>query len=231
MDEGVAGLRAALDIDSFLKKPWGRFVICRTFAFWQLDPGMSGVIVWGAPTVDDVDNMIRVFDIAHVNAGVGRHVSLADTRDISEIDAAAFEKILSYLESRRELHERLVIRQALVVQRGVSGAALSGLHQLIGTTYPTMTFTDPREAIDWLSPPDRDLAWTVFCTLRERVRGAPEVVARLRAMLEAEPRRLSLADAARRLGISSRTLQRRLTEAETSLRKELVVALRGVGRA
>ena len=224
-------LQPAADIDSFLREPRGRFVLRRAFAFWQLQTGMNGVIVWGSPDVHDVEEMTRVFDVAVHHPSLGRHVSLVDTRDISGIDSSAFEKLLDYLDTRRDLYARYVSRQALVVRRGVFGAALAGFYELVDAKHPTKSFTDVVRAIDWLEPPDRELALRVFNSMYERVRGTPETVARIRSLIEAERRAVSLVEAARRLALSPRTLQRRLTEANTSMRRELsVFRLRTVER-
>lgn len=217
----VSDVLAAADVDSFLREPVGRFVIGRTYAFYQLKSSMTGLLVWGSPELRDVDEMTRVIEVATHHPSLGRHVSLVDAREISAIDGAAFERLISYLHAQRDACARLIVRQALVVRRGVIGAALAGLYAFVGAGHPTKSFQGPDLALAWLDPPDHELALRAFRWVHDRVRGTPETVARVRSILEAEGRALPLVELARRVDVSPRTLQRRLTEASTSLRDEV----------
>lgn len=215
----TGSLRASPDIASFLVDPIGAYVMRRSFCFWQVE-GANGVIVWGAPDVSDVAEMCRVFDVALVSGDVGRHVSLVDTCAISGVDRAAFEALLEHLLSRRDAWAAHVERQALVVERGLFGASLAGLFVLLSPRYPSKSFVDADEALSWLAPPDLASARRAYEAVRGLAVGVPDVVRRLRGLLDAERRVLRLSEAAVKLGVTPRTLQRHLLVARTSMRDE-----------
>jgi len=219
MLDGVSTLRAARDVDDFLVDPLHAYVLRRTFCFWQV-AGANGVLAWGAPNVDDVAEMCRVFDVSVVRPEVGRHVSIVDTTGIRGIDALAFDALLTHLTSRREAWANLVERQAVIVLRGVFGAALAGVFQLLQPRYPTQSFTDPDEAIAWALPREPEATRAAYRSMRALALELPDIVRRIRGLFDAERRSLDVDATARRLGLTPRTLQRQLRAAQTSMRQE-----------
>jgi len=212
-------LRAAPNIASFLADPIGAYVLRRAFCFWQIE-GANGVLAWGAPDLEDVAEMCSVFDVALVCPRVGRHVSLVDATAISGVEARAFKALSEHLSLRRDAWALHVERQAVLVDRGVFGAALAGLFALLRPRYPTRSFSERERAFAWLAARDSEKTRRTYLKMRSLALEVPEVVRQLRGLLDAEQSTLTLSDAARRIGVTPRTLQRRLLEAKTSMREE-----------
>jgi AraC-like DNA-binding protein len=220
-------IRPAADIGAFLDSPVDRFVARRCFCFWQLGTDTKGLVAWGAPSAEDAREMVRAF-------GTGErpdepHVSLIDMRSLRTIDVAAFEIIMRYMAERQEVFSRTVRRQALLHGSGAIGAAVAGFYSVVQPSYPVESHSDLAEAIAWIAPANPHAVHAIVVALRARHIDAPPVVSRLRVALESSADLLTLADAARALGTSRRSLQRDLDAAGSSFREE--VALHRLTRA
>lgn len=211
-------LAAARDIEDFLRDPIDRYVERRTFCFWQIGTHTKGVIAWGHPTERDAREMVQSFEAgARVDEP---HVSLVDMQGLDAVDVAAFDVVMHYMTARRPTFERTVLRQALVHGSGAIGAAVAGFYRVVAPAYPVESFRELAAAVSWLAPDRVERVLEVVTGLRERVLYATRVVTLLRTQLGASARIPNAAQAARAMGMSLRTLQRELTEANTTFRGE-----------
>jgi AraC-like DNA-binding protein len=116
-----------------------------------------------------------------------------------------------------------VRRQALVRPEGMAGAVVGGFYSLVSSGYPTRAFADAHEALAWLGRPEAE-ARALMNELNDLVMqqmGQHPLLGELHRVLRHRLVDASLADVARELGMSERTLQRRLREAGTSFQAEL----------
>ncbi len=107
---------------------------------------------------------------------------------------------------------------------GFAGALVAGFREVVTTPYAARVFTDAAEALAWLGrpAPADELAW--LDALYATVRGGGALLASLREVLQRDLTAVSLAEAAAALRLSARTLQRRLSDAETTFQAEVDAA-------
>jgi AraC-like DNA-binding protein len=214
---GPANLTPISDISELVRSPRDRYLVRRSFCFWQIGTSFKGVIAWGVPQADDAREMVRAFDLG---ARKDRHVSLVDMRAVRAVDPVAFDVVSRYIAERQPTFERTVRRQALLHGEGVVGAAVAGFYRVIEPRYPVLAFRDERRAIAWLEVDNPDLVVSTLRWLRGQLLDVPDVVARVVTALASGDPSGSLLDVARRMGLSTRSLQRALAAAGTSFRQE-----------
>ena len=123
-----------------------------------------------------------------------------------------------------------VTRLALVRPAGLPGAVVAGFYAVLDSPYPTQVFDDVAAAVAWLGAP-KALAVELE-SLRAELSGVGPLTGQLRRVLAADGADASVVDVAKKLGLSQRTLQRRLTDEGTSFQKEqLEHRLRAAQRA
>jgi AraC-like DNA-binding protein len=150
-----------------------------------------------------------------------RHVTLIDARELESIDGGAFEVLQTFAREQLERTREKVGRAAFVLPPGVSGAVVAGFYGVLGP-FNAEYWSDRTDALRALAQP-LSLDGEIESALAE-LRGTPPLVGQLRALLRAglaHPDEEALAGA---LGLSVRTLQRRLAEAGTSFQKEVQTA-------
>lgn len=178
-------------------------------------------MAWGRPDVVDVRAML---DLCAVGIGddTPPHVYLADLRGLEFIDPGTFGLMLDYVRGNAAKLRRVVKKLVQLRPEGVVGAIVSGFSKVAPFPGPEQVCSEVDEAIFHLGLP-RDEARSVLAELSD-LRGAAllahEPVARLRQVLEDEGS-WSLEQSAKRLGLSTRALQRALKESGTSYRAEL----------
>jgi AraC-like DNA-binding protein len=207
---------AARGREDFAGAPAQRFFAGRSFCFWQDGTRAFGTVMWGRPLEADIEAMIPFFEIG-IDARFSGHASFVDCRAIESIDVRAFGKLLSYLVRRRHAWGPHVGRQAILHPDGFVGAMVAGALHVARPPYPFACFHgDGADAFAWCGVPDLHAAV-------EAVRAArihrPEITRSLHAVLQ-ERGLADVAEVARALGVSQRTLQRRLAEAGTTFREE-----------
>ena len=200
----------------FAGQPARRAFVGRSFCFWQDGVRALGTVMWGRPLEEDVAAMIPFFEIG-VDPRFAAHASFVDCRAIASIDVLAFAKLLSYLVARRHAWGPNVGRQAILHPDGVVGAMVAGALHVARPPYPFACFQGSgADAFAWCNVADLH---TEVDALHARLIGSPEIVRRVRSVFE-ERRAAGAADVAHALGLSQRTLQRRLAEAGTTFREQ-----------
>ena len=204
------------DPSAFFDEPARRYIVGESFCFWQDDTRAFGSMYWGRPRPPDFELMTRVFEAAADPRCAG-HASITDIRALEGIDFAALEGMIRFLVERRASWGATIGRQVLIHRGGAMGATIAGVLMLARLRYPVECFdADPRGAFEWAGAGD---VFEDIEAMREEILGTPEI---LRAVREAfrEHGLVGVDRLAVLLRTSSRSLQRRLHEAGTSLREE-----------
>ncbi len=210
------GLKQAATRAGFLASPVGRFVRGRAWAFCCPHPGLYVTLLAGRLDEGDVRELTGVYAVR--GARRTPHVKLFDASRVQTIDAAALGLLLDFYVARTAALTRNCSKVAVVHGGGATGAVFAGYPKLLPLECEQRSFGDTDAALAWLGADEavrRELV-----TLAESLGGDDVHLARLRALL-GERVDLSLAGAARTLGLAARSLQRRLADGGTSFQREL----------
>jgi len=214
-------VRSADGLDDYLQDPFGRYLAGENFIHWYASPEVCGFTIWGRPGETQISRLTAVLDVELAPALP--HVSLVDARRIEAPDPSGLSVLVKYMAPRISGFAQTVRRQALVRPEGLAGAVVGGFYSLVSSSYPTRAFADPLEGLGWLGRPDAE-ARALLAELDElvlRQQGQSPLIGELHRVLR--PRlceELNLADVAKEMGMSERTLQRRLRDTGTSFQAE-----------
>jgi AraC-like DNA-binding protein len=167
-----------------------------------------------------VRRLIEVLDVERTPHAP--HASLVDARRLELPDHSAFTLFVKYMQQRERDFAVSVKRQALIRPEGIIGATVYGFYGLLQPSYPSKVFTETAEALGWLGVSQEHVAPLVVELERlvaEATRQSP-LLQELHRVLRPRLMAVSLADIAREMGMSERTLQRRLKEENTSFQAE-----------
>ncbi|HMJ11872.1 MAG TPA: helix-turn-helix domain-containing protein, partial [Polyangiaceae bacterium] len=179
---------------------------------------------------EDIEQLTQLMDAVLPPHG-GPHVSLVDTRRLTHVDPGAFSVMARYFEERRAAFSSVIRRQALVRPVGLAGAVVAGFYQVIAPSFPVSIFESLDEALSWLAPHGSQALQLALNELHGCAREKEPLLDAVRSLLERTHARLSLSAAARELGMSQRTLQRRLCAVDTTFQDELLQARVRAGQA
>ncbi len=215
-------MRSADGVDDYLRDPFGRYLVADGFLHWYDSADLCGFFLWGRPSESQVRRLIEVLDVERTPHAP--HASLVDARRLELPDHGAFTLFVKYMQQREKDFAASVQRQALIRPEGIIGATVYGFYGLLKPSYPSKVFTETAEALSWLGVPETR-AGPLLDKLNHLVAeatGLSPLRQELRRLLH--PRlteNVSLSDIAREMGMSERTLQRRLKEEGTSFQQEL----------
>ena len=214
-------VQPASSIADFLANPIGRYRVGQRHCVFAASPTLFGFASWGHPDTSDIAELLRACAIG-LEPGIQPYRWLVDLRGLQLIEPSTFAMFLEYTRKNREVLGRNIVRQAQLRPDGVVGAIVLGFAHLAKLPYPDRVFGDVGEALTWLDfegEEGLDLVAKLEA-IRSESRGSHAVVGRLRAALDASGP-LAIRTAARRLGLSTRGMQRALRQAGTTYRIEL----------
>ncbi len=215
----VAAVHGVATLEDYVAQPVGRYLWGPTYVVWFARPGLNGLMFWDRPEEEHIRRITAALD-GELRWGVTPHASLIDVRRVTAIDLAAFNVLLQWVRDRREALDTVIVRQAFLRPDGLAGAAVAGFPALLAPTYPLEVFTDPEAAIGWLGVDDGMGVVTELAEIHAVASGGSALVAAVRAHLERGSGTVTLRETARAFGLSSRNLQRKLSEAHTTFQFE-----------
>jgi AraC-like DNA-binding protein len=207
-------MRPANDIDAFRAAPDGTFVTGESWLYYCVDARFFGQIYWGCPAAPDIQRLTQIWDVEQRSEG---HVSLVDARQLLAVAQDAFALLARNVSDGQVALRGRLQRQAIVRPQGLVGALATGFYGMLQPAYEVQVFDHVEGALAWLGRPE--LA-PVVLLLGEHPLGEGAMVRALRQHLGGSLR-ATLPSAARGLGVSERTLQRRLREAGTTFQQEM----------
>jgi AraC-like DNA-binding protein len=216
-----ARLEPAASLESYIANPIGFFVASDNAAIFSAGTppeAIEGLSFWGRPGDGDVD-MIASTLRGDKHLLARPCAFLVDLRRLDCIDLGVFGKLPCALAPRCERSRRLADRHAVLRPEGAAGSIAVELFLAMSHGCPARSFVDAREALDWIG-----IEQPALLDDLERIRGShpghPPLIGELRELLARSPS-LTVREAARQLGVSQRTLQRRLREMGTSFQREV----------
>jgi AraC-like DNA-binding protein len=213
-----------------MRREWvGRYVHGDGYAHLCASPELWGVLIWGRPSEDTALALGKTL-VLELEQKVSRHASIFDCSRMEGAEPSAFRRLSWYVAKFGTSLEKQVSALAIVRPDGLEGALVAGVPEVLAMPYPAQVFDTTVAALAWLESlgirlmPDasgvRDTLEAVF----RAASGMGSLVASVRELLDDRLHGIALADAARALGVSERTLQRKLGEASTSFQHELADA-------
>lgn len=186
----------------------------RRWAYFAFAADAFGYALWGDPDPDDVEDLTRLWR-TDAERNRAPHTVLADLSTITSLSAGAFDALARYIVDEAERLSKIVTRAALAHPRGIVGAAVGGFFAVHSAPFATTTHLSRLEALQELGPFAQERAAAV-AELVERLSVSTNEVEALDAYLRVNPTVTSLPEVARAIGVSPRTLQRRMAEAGTT---------------
>ncbi len=208
-------------LDELARDPVGRYVASECFVHFCAAPGFWGVILWGRPDHREAMELGRSL-MLDLSPPAEPHVTLFDASRLEGSDPAAFRAAGRYLDTFGAALQRHVVRLALVRPSGMNGAVVAGAFEVLPRPFPTAVFGDAESACAWLGL-DTGGAELV-AALHAEVTSTPRVLPALRTYLDQHLLDVTVEQAARALGLSARSLQRKLGEVATTFSDELAEA-------
>jgi AraC-like DNA-binding protein len=223
----VQPLRPAESLARYVASPTGTYFAGRGAAVFCASEDLCGVLFWGDPDEADAELVTAAISTS-AGAVEHRYGLLVDLRRLELIDLRVFDSLGSTLASRFISAGGSVTQVALITPNGSVGAAIAQFFELPMKGVFLRTFVDAKDALVWIGATDP----TLLASL-ERIPHtssiADSMLAGLRALVWERPAS-STNEAARRLGTSRRTLQRRLRECGTSFQQEVDAARLGIAK-
>jgi len=202
-------MRCAESVDAYVRNSQDAYVTGGCFAAFHAG-SLFGVIVWGRPNQDDADLICAARGAELVDPGL--HYVIMDYRLLEGVEAAAFNALAGFLNSHREVLGRVTARTALLVPNmAFAAATVSGFYNVVKSPYPSAVFTVVEEAEQYLGVPTLSPVAEVI----EASAAGTSTTTKVRTLLEQRPG-LGVDAVADALGLSARTLQRRLQDEGTT---------------
>jgi AraC-like DNA-binding protein len=214
-------MRRAAHLDDFLREPVGRYLAGATWLYGCPRAALYTTVLHGRPARADAETLAAAL-AGELAAGVPPHRSLIDARRVEGVDPGAFDVLSAYVRRHHATLARAVTRLALVRPAGMEGAVVAGFYRVLDPPYPVQLFEDAPAALAWLGEPPAIAAALDDAFAAET--GTQPLVGALRAVLARELAGVTFGGACRALGVSTRTLQRRLRDAGTTFQRELAAA-------
>ena len=223
--DSIEKVLAATTFAGFARDPLGKYVSGQGWLYFSSSSGeLFGILCWGRVSATDLDKLKAGMD-AGLSPALPPHLTLVDARRLESLDAASFTALGGYIEARRTALSRAVRRLAVVHPGGLLGSVAEGFYRIVSPPYPVEVFRDLAPALAWLGISETSAAAVRDAeAIQAAIVGLSPFVRDLQALMEASPADLPLSSAARALGLSTRTFQRRLSEAGIQFKAELAAA-------
>lgn len=209
-----------LSLEAYVKRPIGGWTSGQGWLhFCTEEPHLVGGVTWGAFGAEAADALLACAT-ATLDA-VPPHPGLVDARRISTIDAVAFEIASDFVRRTWERLGKTMQKLVAVRPPGLAGALASGFFNVVPAPYPVEIFEERGEAL-------RAIGLERYVDLVAELEqlasgGALGFVVDLRRAIEDDLVGSTIATSAKKLGMSVRSLQRRLQSEGTSFQRELTV--------
>lgn len=212
---------ATTELARFASADAPRALVGPTWCHAQVHPELFAVVLWGTPGGADTAALVASLKL-ELDEDVAPHRSIVDVSRLEGVDGGAFEVLNTYVSEYREALSRAVTRLALVRPSGMAGAVTSGFYEVSGSPYPVEIFGDAQAALAWLD--DDEAIGAELDALAAQATGRSPLLARLHLALRDTLDEATPASLAQALGVSERTLQRRLKDEATTFAAQLVRA-------
>lgn len=215
-------MKLSADLPSFLHGTGDRYHRAKTYVAWRCEPDLVGVADWGQYDKTSFAERALVIDHFVLNARAPQRL-LVDSQYCTDAGPHVFASAADFWLSRRIRHATSVSRLAVVIPHGFVGVVITGMSTLLDLGCPLRLFQELAPALTWLGVVEPSVFAKQLPEVHPPVSHAA-LLCTLHELLVVRDFTISVAHAARQLGMSERTLQRRLSEADTTFQAELLRA-------
>jgi transcriptional regulator GlxA family with amidase domain len=201
--------------------PVGHYVSGACFLHFCAAPELWGIILWGRPNMDVARELGRTL-VLELEPTAKPHASVVDASRMEGADTGAFQALEWYMRTHGDQLAKQVLKLALVRPPGLSGAIVAGIYDVVPRPYPVEVFGTVGEALAWAGAEDAIEAELVAA--HAEATGTPPLLGALRGLLSSKLTGITVAEAAKRMSLSERSLQRKLSELDTTFQAELGAA-------
>ncbi len=215
-----ARMRPASNAREFVHAPVGRYVAGRTWIACCPSSDLAGFVLWGCPSEGDAGAFLDVLPAPGV-AFADKRARFVDVRRLETPEPGAFAAFAARCHEHATLLPRIVSRAAVIHGGGLGGALAGGFGDVAPTPFPVALFTEPAPALAWLGAGDHPTLFEELAQLRDHAATSSPLLRQLQLVLGANVKDATLASVAARLGLSARSLQRRLHAEHVSFQDEV----------
>ena len=217
----VSDFRGMIDTpaDVFLTLPVGRYTVSNSCIVWCASRSLCGLAFWGRPLADELLKIASIVE-AYPDQMAPTFDVIVDGRQVEALDGEALSVQMAWLWR----HGAALLQHANIWSIVAEGTAVARLAQLmpdLGGKFAFRVTTDAPAAFRAVRGEDGAALSLEIDAIAATARGLPRELHRVRALL-ARRMDATIDDAARELGLSTRSLQRSLSNQQTSFQKELV---------
>jgi len=198
------------------------YLVRERFLVAMVTPSFQWISLWGRMTLDDLPALQSVLHAGQPH--LRDHVALVDSRGLESVEPAALLGFVKSLEEIKKQGPQYAQREAHIRPTGFGGVIVSGYAPMFTMPYPVRVFDDVPDALAWLEVENPAHVRTTMEAIAEQARDAGGVLVRLHRVLGEQPVVATEEAAARAMGTSVRTLQRKLEAKGTTFGTELVKA-------
>lgn len=206
-------------LEELCRAPIGTATRGRGWAVWCATDTLIGAVVWGSPDEKMAAESTAAFGFA-CHDGIVTYDAIIDARNLDRIDERALQLMLKFFAGRskgmaKKARRFVIVRPA----RDLVGTVVAGI-------LPAAASLAKIELVDDLVAAGRVLAvdTSPFETIAKEAIDADGFLARVRQAIERALPEADIEALAATLGLSRRTLQRRITEENTTYRGEVLAA-------
>jgi len=207
----ISSLRTCVSLDDLKSSPVGARFRAARFAYAMPVEGFAVAACAGRFDLEDLEALVPLLAAFR---SFPEHASLWDVSRVEALAPDAFSGLQEYFSTH--FRESLPILRVAVVAppRGPLRATAAGMFAFLEPPYPVRAFTDAGEALDWLGAPREACRAALDDEIAALVAGAFDDV--VSGWIEANAKTANVESCAKGVGVSTRTLQRRLAERGTS---------------
>jgi AraC-like DNA-binding protein len=211
----------AKSVSDFVRAPTDRYVAGRTWLAFCGPEGIAGFVLWGSSTVDDIADLLSALPVEGSPLAEPR-ARLVDIRRLGATEPASFASFVDHFVKHHERLATSVRRAAVVRAPGIGAALAAGFNAVAPMPYPVEFFTEASAGLAWLGAESAASLALELDELWTEVSGTTRLLHDLRAHLRTDLREGTIARAAAALGMSTRSLQRRMAEQQSTFQEELL---------